>query len=198
MTPHNASPAARSAPAGRGSGAAEHARPLGLRFIVAVTNEPWQDHDAARTAERWATLCAEHGDPGLGAAVTHGPALHDAVAEIRALFSETAPYAAARTLNAALAAAGCPPELVQLPDGRWATSPSLPSDAPAATVYGTLAAAALADWFAERGRPAWGHCAAARCDQVFLDEGRRAPQRFCSPSCATRTRVAAHRLSTAG
>ncbi|WP_231608091.1 CGNR zinc finger domain-containing protein [Streptacidiphilus albus] len=40
---------------------------------------------------------------------------------------------------------------------------------------------------------AWGRCAAADCDHFFVDTGRRSPQRFCTPRCATRVRVAAHR-----
>lgn len=198
MTELTASPGTQSNTHRSAPGAPERTRPLGLRFVVDVTNEPWRNHDAARTTERWAALCAEHGDAGLGEAPVQGPALRDAVAEVRTLLATTEPQAAASGLNAALASTAAPPELVQLPDGRWATRPTLPDDASAALVYRTLAAAALANWFAERGRPAWGHCAAARCENVFIDEGRRAPQRFCSPTCATRTRVAAHRRGTAG
>ncbi|MEV7779470.1 CGNR zinc finger domain-containing protein [Kitasatospora sp. NPDC088351] len=53
--------------------------------------------------------------------------------------------------------------------------------------------AALALWLGERGGCAWGRCAAPGCARYFIDTGRRAPQRYCTPRCATRVRVAAHR-----
>ena len=197
-SPTAPSPAAPSHAARPVADVAKRARPLGLRFIVAVANEPWQEHDAARTAERWAVLCTEHGDPTLGNSPVRDAALRDAVTEVRTLFAIAEPQAAANALNAALASATATSELAQLADGRWAMRPALPYDARAATAYRMLAVAALADWFAERGRPAWGYCAAPGCGNVFIDEGRRQPQRFCTPTCATRTRVAAHRRGTAG
>ncbi|GAA3144923.1 putative RNA-binding Zn ribbon-like protein [Kribbella aluminosa] len=36
-------------------------------------------------------------------------------------------------------------------------------------------------------------CAAARCDDLFLDSTRNRTQRFCSTACQNRTKVAAHR-----
>jgi predicted RNA-binding Zn ribbon-like protein len=36
-------------------------------------------------------------------------------------------------------------------------------------------------------------CGADPCADVFLDDSKRGEQRFCSPRCATRVRVAAHR-----
>lgn len=38
-----------------------------------------------------------------------------------------------------------------------------------------------------------GGCAAAPCRRVFVDRSRSARQRFCSPACANRATVAAHR-----
>lgn len=39
-------------------------------------------------------------------------------------------------------------------------------------------------------------CAAARCDDLFLDSTRSRTQRFCSTACQNRTKVAAHRAKT--
>ncbi|MGC4940374.1 CGNR zinc finger domain-containing protein [Kribbella sp. DT2] len=36
-------------------------------------------------------------------------------------------------------------------------------------------------------------CGADRCDNLFLDTTRSRTQRFCSPACQNRTKVAAHR-----
>ncbi|MES9511287.1 CGNR zinc finger domain-containing protein [Streptomyces sp. NPDC000609] len=38
-----------------------------------------------------------------------------------------------------------------------------------------------------------GQCAAPHCDHCSTDTGRRTPQRYCTPRCATRVRVASHR-----
>ncbi|MGW1177313.1 CGNR zinc finger domain-containing protein [Kitasatospora sp. NPDC002543] len=38
-----------------------------------------------------------------------------------------------------------------------------------------------------------GQYAAPGCERFSIDTGRRTPQRFRSPRCATRVRVAAHR-----
>lgn len=168
-------------------------RPLGLRFITAAVNEPWTELDADAAQTRWAALSTTHGDAGLGTRVAHPERLAEATAELRTIYAEHDPARVAASLNAALRAHGAPTELAQLPDGRWATRPAIPIESSAADFVRSLAAAALAQWFAERGRGAWGLCAAPGCERAFIDEGRRAPQRFCSPNCATRTRVAAHR-----
>ncbi|MGW4117775.1 CGNR zinc finger domain-containing protein [Nocardia sp. NPDC004711] len=42
-------------------------------------------------------------------------------------------------------------------------------------------------------RCAWGRCAATDCGRFFIDTGRRQRQKYCGTTCATRTRVAAHR-----
>lgn len=41
-------------------------------------------------------------------------------------------------------------------------------------------------------------CAAGDCRAVLLENSRNHTRRFCSPTCATRTRVAAHRARRAG
>ncbi|TDO50567.1 CGNR zinc finger protein [Kribbella sp. VKM Ac-2527] len=40
-------------------------------------------------------------------------------------------------------------------------------------------------------------CDADRCDNLFLDATRSRTQRFCSPACQNRTKVAAHRARSA-
>ncbi|MGW5371674.1 CGNR zinc finger domain-containing protein [Streptomyces sp. NPDC004011] len=42
-----------------------------------------------------------------------------------------------------------------------------------------------------------GRCAAAGCDNYFVDQSRNRTRRFCSNACASRTTVAAHRARTA-
>jgi predicted RNA-binding Zn ribbon-like protein len=38
-----------------------------------------------------------------------------------------------------------------------------------------------------------GRCAASGCARVFADTSRNAARRYCSPACANRSAVAAHR-----
>ncbi|MEJ8645586.1 CGNR zinc finger domain-containing protein [Streptomyces sp. MS1.HAVA.3] len=54
-------------------------------------------------------------------------------------------------------------------------------------------ALALAHLVTEYGRIAWGACAAEGCGRFFLATGPGSVRRYCSTSCATRARVAAHR-----
>ena len=161
-------------------------RPLGLRFTVDLAN-------AADPAAEWADTATAHGSRSLALATVDAATLEAAVHRVRGVLASPSPGAAAAAVNALLAAAPAATELTELDDGRWAVRPHLPAGVPAAESYLAVAAFALAEWFAERGRPAWGICAAAECELAFIDEGRRAPQRFCSTACATRTRVAAHR-----
>lgn len=177
----------------RAAFATDPTRPLGLRFLADAINAP--DLPAA-----WPQLATAHGAPELAQLTTDAHAgdaatLASAVAALRAVFREQDPHAAARALNALMASDPAPTALAELPDGRWALRPALTTAPSAAQALTRLGAFALAGWLAERGRCAWGACAAATCDNVFIDEGRRAPQRFCSTTCATRTRVAQHRAS---
>jgi hypothetical protein len=52
---------------------------------------------------------------------------------------------------------------------------------------------ALASLLADRQELPGGLCASPPCRKPFVDFGGGSPQRYCSPRCATRERVAAHR-----
>ncbi|MFJ4652065.1 CGNR zinc finger domain-containing protein [Nocardia sp. NPDC088792] len=83
------------------------------------------------------------------------------------------------------------PLLVQLPGRPWSMHSEPPPDAD--RTYWLLSTAALAFGLWLSGRCAWGQCDAPDCERFFIDTGRRQPQRFCGPRCATRSRVAAYR-----
>ncbi len=168
----------------------ERTQPLGLHFVIDVVNAP-------SAAASWSKLSETHGDDAFGRLHVSAGELDHAVSQVRRVLATHDPREAAAALNALLATGAAPPELAELADGRWALRPSLEENAPAAAAFLSTAAFALATWLAERGRCAWGICAAEGCERAFVDEGRRAPQRFCSTACATRTRVAAHRRSVA-
>ncbi|MET7735663.1 CGNR zinc finger domain-containing protein [Streptomyces sp. NPDC005402] len=68
---------------------------------------------------------------------------------------------------------------------------------PAERWAGQLIAAKLA--LVAAGDPAvtLGRCAAAGCENYFVDQSRNRTRRFCSNACASRTTVAAHRARAA-
>ncbi|WP_432880436.1 CGNR zinc finger domain-containing protein [Kribbella sp. CA-245084] len=51
----------------------------------------------------------------------------------------------------------------------------------------------LATFAAGHGFEALGVCAAVDCERVFANPAERRPRRFCTPKCASRTRVASYR-----
>ncbi|TQL40633.1 CGNR zinc finger protein [Leucobacter komagatae] len=161
-------------------------RALGLRFVVDAVNAP-------DLASAWPTLTKAHGDPHLGELDASPEPVAAAARALREIFAIHDPRQAAASLNHMLAERSAQPELAELADGRWALRPHLADASTAADTLARVGAFALATWLAERGRCAWGLCEAPDCDRAFIDEGRRAPQRFCSSTCATRTRVALHR-----
>ncbi|MGI9598557.1 MAG: CGNR zinc finger domain-containing protein [Acidimicrobiales bacterium] len=104
---------------------------------------------------------------------------------------------AAEALNELLAVHTARPRLVREPGWDW----HLHFDDPRAgwtSWFGSAGAFALAERLATTGgRLPWGICAEPECTNAFLDNGRRQPQRHCSPRCATRSRVRRHRARSA-
>jgi CGNR zinc finger protein len=70
-------------------------------------------------------------------------------------------------------------------------------DAPWAEWFLTSSCLALAVLLAERQAPPGGFCASPSCGRPFVNTGRGAARRFCSPACGTRERVARHRTNQA-
>jgi predicted RNA-binding Zn ribbon-like protein len=66
-------------------------------------------------------------------------------------------------------------------------------DASPATEVAAAAAWGIAHGIVHHGLNRWGHCAAADCDNYFLDTSTNRAKRFCSPRCANRVHVAAFR-----
>lgn len=61
-----------------------------------------------------------------------------------------------------------------------------------------IAAMGLATVVAGYGFGALRRCGATGCDTVFVTTSRQRVRRYCSPACATRTRVSAHRARRRG
>lgn len=100
---------------------------------------------------------------------------------------------AAERLNELLAECAARPRLTRHGGHPWHLHVDRADDTGWGEWFLTSSALALAQLLGERGRLAWGECAAPGCAALFLDAGPGSARRFCSTACATRTRVAAHR-----
>ena len=175
-------------------------RALGLLLLVDLVNEI-APGDPVTAPERWRDVLLRHGADAADLATQpppHATAVLAAVARLRALFAVREMAELAAHVNPVLAAEGARPRLAEVRPGAWAVRAETDEDGDPALRVLVVGAFALAAWAAERGRIAWGICAAAGCNRAFIDEGRRAPQRFCRPVCATRSRVRAHRARLGG
>lgn len=115
------------------------------------------------------------------------------VARLAAVLRETDADRAAPVLNDVLAEYASRPRLSNHDGHAWHLHVDAWDDAPWAEWLAASGALALAQLMSERGRPAWGECAASDCSTLFLDTGPGSPRRYCSSTCATRDRVARYR-----
>jgi predicted RNA-binding Zn ribbon-like protein len=100
--------------------------------------------------------------------------------------------AAASAINALLASTRAAPLLVRHRESAWHlhfASEGVSIATGWLAEFGTAAAMLLGSDELDRLR----HCAAERCDNLFLDATRNHRQRFCSTACQNRTKVAAFR-----
>src|SRR3954453_2566160 len=75
----------------------------------------------------------------------------------------------------------------------WHLHADAADDGPWGAWLVTSSALGLAALLAERQDVPGGLCASASCGKPFAHTGGGSPRRYCSPRCATRERVAAHR-----
>ncbi len=101
---------------------------------------------------------------------------------------------AASVLNALFAAYARPPRLTDHEDGYgWHLHIDAADDGPWGAWLVTSSALGLASLLAERQDVPGGLCASPACGKPFAHTGGGSRRKFCSPRCATRERVAAHR-----
>ncbi|MFE7592158.1 CGNR zinc finger domain-containing protein [Kitasatospora sp. NPDC057512] len=165
--------------------------PRGLHFLTDLANTVREDPDAG--AAELQALLDRHGGPPLRLTDADARELRQATAEVTAVLETDDPDHAADLINALLDRHPARPRLVRLPGRPWSLHTRAPADAGLTNWLLSTAALALGLWLSERGACAWGRCAAPGCGRFFIDTGRRTPQRYCTPRCATRVRVAAHR-----
>ena len=105
---------------------------------------------------------------------------------------------AAGRINALLSGRARPPRLTTHGGtSGWHLHVDGSDDAPWPEWFLTSSCLALAVLLAERQASPGGFCASPSCGRPFVNTGRGAVRRYCSPACGTRERVARHRTSHA-
>ncbi|MEU5835738.1 CGNR zinc finger domain-containing protein [Streptomyces diacarni] len=164
----------------------------------AVRDEPEASRDEPEASrDVLAAVLARHGETERDLArltAREATALRGAVAELTDLvLTETDTDRAATALNSLLERCGARPRLSRHDGHTWHLHVDRDDEANWAEWLTASGALALARMLSEQGGIAWGECAASGCRRLFLGGGPGAPRRYCSRTCATRTRVAAHR-----
>jgi predicted RNA-binding Zn ribbon-like protein len=123
--------------------------------------------------------------------------LRQAALELREVFAAGDVATAADRINALLAGRAHPPRLTAHGGASgWHLHVDSSDDAPWAEWFLTSSCLALAVLLAERQAPPAGLCASPSCGRPFANVGRGSARRFCSVTCGTRERVAAHRQAS--
>ncbi len=100
---------------------------------------------------------------------------------------------AAKLLNTLLGDYASVPRLSSHGNTLWHLHVDSNDHAPWAEWFATSSALALAILLAEKQRGPGGLCASPICGRPFIDSGKGGGRSYCSPTCATRERVAAYR-----
>jgi predicted RNA-binding Zn ribbon-like protein len=136
-----------------------------------------------------------HGEPEpieISAAELAG--LRQAALQLREVFTAGDVATAADRINGLLAGRAHPPRLTAHGGASgWHLHVDSHDDAPAEEWFLTSSCLALAVLLAERQAPPAGICQSPSCARPFVNVGRGSTRRYCSPTCGTRERVAAHR-----
>lgn len=121
------------------------------------------------------------------------PAWKEAAQRIYEVLTATQLDRTVTGLNALLRQYARPPRLTGHDQSPWHIHIDSHDDAPWAEWFLTSSAMALAILISEKQRVPSKRCASLTCGKLFVDVGQGGPRQFCSPRCATRERVAAHR-----
>ncbi|WP_234320339.1 CGNR zinc finger domain-containing protein [Streptomyces sp. SBT349] len=145
-----------------------------------------------RRAELAAVL-ARHGERPEDLSEADAVELRAAIARLIPVLAEPDTDRAATAVNALLAECGARPRLSRHDGHPWHLHVDRGDDAGWGEWFTASSALALAQILTEYGRAPWGECAAEGCATLYLGTGPGAPRRYCSATCASRARVAAHR-----
>ena len=158
-------------------------------LVNAVTAAPADERPAADALR---TILVEHRYLAKRAPASVEPALRAWARRLRTVFDAVDLRDAAVAVNALLADVRVEPHLSDHDGQEWHLHYS-PPEAGVVDRLRSTTAFALAMLVSECGVERHGHCAAEGCARVFADTSRNAARRYCSPACANRSAVAAHR-----
>lgn len=164
--------------------------------LMDLVNAIRADPDLSRNA--LAELLARHGErpDDLTEQEFSGSDADDlrvAAVRLAAVLTEPDTDRAAHAINALLAECGARPHLSRRGGHSWHLHIDRGEEESWAEWFLASSALALAQILTEYGRAPWGECAAARCRVLYLGTGPGSARRYCSATCASRERVAAHR-----
>lgn len=162
---------------------------VAVELVNVVTAAPSGEPQAP---DRLRAVLLAHGYLAGRAPASVEPALAVWAKRLRTVFDAADLDAAAAAVNALLADVRVEPHLSGHDGQRWHLHYS-PPEADVVDRLRSTTAFALATLVSEYGVDRHGPCAAEACARVFADTSRNAARRFCSPACANRSAVAAHR-----
>jgi predicted RNA-binding Zn ribbon-like protein len=162
-----------------------------LGAAVDLVNAVIEDPDGQVPDQLRGVLVA-HSYRALDAPDSVEPALRAWARRLRTVFDATDVESAAVAVNALLADVRVEPHLSNH-DGEPFHLHYSPPEADVVDRLRASTAFALAMLVSEYGVDRHGRCAADGCSRVFADSSRNAARRYCSPACANRSAVAAHR-----
>ncbi|HEY6538901.1 MAG TPA: CGNR zinc finger domain-containing protein [Candidatus Dormibacteraeota bacterium] len=114
------------------------------------------------------------------------------------LMSQARPNEAAELVNQLLIRYQAAPQLARHDGEAWHLHfHSQAQEAGQAMARGATCVIALAVVIGSPGGTRLGICSAGHCDRAFIDTSKNGSRRFCSPSCLSRTKVAAFRARRA-
>ncbi|AEA23275.1 CGNR zinc finger domain-containing protein [Pseudonocardia benzenivorans] len=170
-----------------------------VALVNVVTAEPTGDRDTPpeQDGRRLRDLLVEHRYLAQRAPASAEPALRAWARRLRTVFDAAAGDppdlgATAVAVNALLADVAIGPHLSSHDGQGWHLHYAPPEASLVERVRSTTAFA-LAMLVSEYGADRHGVCAADGCSRVYADTSRNAARRYCSPACANRAAVAAHR-----
>ena len=141
-----------------------------------------------------AEVLRAHGEAEVRLSAADVAELRAAAAELRSVFAAPDVASAASVLNVLFAKYAGPPRLTDHEEGYgWHLHADAADDGPWGAWLVTSSALGLAALLAERQDVPGGLCASPSCGKPFAHTGGGSLRKFCSPRCATRERVAAHR-----
>lgn len=160
-----------------------------VSLVNAIADGPGGERPAA---DQMRAILVDHGYAAGRAPASVEPAARAWARRLRTVFDAPDLDATAVAINALLSDVRLEPHLSDHDGRRWHLHYS-PPEAGVVDRLRSSTAFALAMLVSEYGTDRHGRCAAEGCSRVFADSSRNAARRYCSPACANRSAVAAHR-----